>query len=185
MLPRAGTLALAVSLAATGAGCRRSAEEPPAPASVDAGAPEVRTSSRKMGVEVPLPPGWQPEVGKDSAFLAGPAGRPVLRVDRQLGAADQYPDVEQLQARIRALEQFAVSFDQEEEKDGLTLLRVTLAPVLADGGIGQQAPAMFGAKRIGKDLFLCASLPGAEAEEVRLATEACRGLQVHRGGELP
>ena len=37
--------------------------------------------------------------------------------------------------------------------------------------------ALMGAKRIGKDLFHCASLPGASAQEVRQATAACREIE--------
>jgi hypothetical protein len=90
------------------------------------------------------------------------------------------PSVEELAESTR--EQFSgfqVSLDQEEGDDEqVALVRITLAPKLADGGLGPHGPALLGARRAGPDLFLCATLPGASAEEVRLATEACRDIQV-------
>ena len=52
------------------------------------------------------------------------------------------------------------------------------APKLADGGLGPHGPSLLGARRVGEDLFLCATLPGATPEDVRLATEACRDISV-------
>jgi hypothetical protein len=89
------------------------------------------------------------------------------------------PSVEALTASIRQqFSEFQVSLDQEEGDEQVALVRITLAPKLADGGIGPHGPALLGARRVGDDLFLCATLPGASTEEVRLATEACRDIQV-------
>jgi len=90
-----------------------------------------------------------------------------------------YSAAEQLADSVR--EQFSgfeVSLDQEEGDANVSLVRITLAPKLEDGGIGPHGPALLGAKRMGEDLFLCATLPGASIEEVQLATEACRNIQV-------
>jgi hypothetical protein len=134
----------------------------------------------RSGVKVPLPDGWSAQVAPDDSFQAGPPGQPVLRVDLRRGEGQQLPTAEQLVDRVREeLKGFELSLDQEEEeKDSYSLLRITMAPKLADGGVGAQAPAFFGARRVGGDLFLCASLPGASPEDVRLATEACRDIQV-------
>ncbi|WP_321549981.1 hypothetical protein [Hyalangium rubrum] len=136
-------------------------------------------SPQRAGVKVPLPQGWSASVAADDSFQAGPPGKPVLRVDVQRGEGAKMPSVEALADSTR--EQFSgfeVSLDQEEGDENLALVRITLAPRLDGGVIGPHAPALLGAKRIGEDLFLCATLPGADTEEVRLATEACRDIQV-------
>ncbi|WP_426734438.1 hypothetical protein [Myxococcus faecalis] len=144
--------------------------------SPDASPPEQTSRS---GVKVPLPEGWSAQVAPDDSFQAGPPGRPVLRVDLRRGKGEEMPSVEDLADRVRAeSKNFEVSIDQEEEKDTYALLRVTLAPKQGDGGVGAAAPALFGARRVGNDLFLCATLPGATPEDVRLATEACREIEV-------
>ncbi|WP_223640538.1 hypothetical protein [Corallococcus sp. EGB] len=133
----------------------------------------------RSGVKVPLPPGWSAQVATDGSFQAGPPGRPVLRVDLKPGQGEQMPSSEKLADNVRQqMKHFTLSLDQEEDTASFALLRVTMAPSLADGGLGPEAPAFFGARRVGDDLFLCASLPGATSEEVRLATEACRTIQV-------
>jgi hypothetical protein len=100
-------------------------------------------------------------------------------VDVRRGEGAKMPSSETLGDSVREqFSQFEVSLDQEEGDEHLALVRITLAPKLGDGGIGPHGPALLGAKRIGDDLFLCATLPGANTEEVRLATEACREIQV-------
>jgi hypothetical protein len=130
-------------------------------------------------VKVPLPQGWSALVASDGSFQSGPPDRPVLRVDVRRGEGRKMPSSEELADSVREqFSQFEVSLDQEEGDEHLALVRITLAPKLGDGGIGPHGPALLGAKRIGDDLFLCATLPGASTEEVRLATEACRDIQV-------
>jgi hypothetical protein len=73
---------------------------------------------------------------------------------------------------------YTISLDQEEDEPHVALLRVTLAALLADGGPGPETPALFGARRVGTDLFLCSTLPGVSYDELRLATEACRAIEV-------
>jgi hypothetical protein len=103
----------------------------------------------------------------------------VLRVDVRRGEGEKLPSVEELAGSIQQqFADFQVSLDQEEGNEQVSLVRITLAPKLEDGGLGPHGPAMLGARRVGPDLFLCATLPGASAEEVRLATEACRDIQV-------
>jgi hypothetical protein len=169
---------LALALAGTGCRCGETPSEPPRPPPVaDAG--EERPAAGKAGVKVPLPPGWSAVVAADGSFQAGPPGTPVLRVDIRRGEGASRPSSEALAESAREqFSQFDISLDQEEDEENLALLRLTLAPKLPDGGVGMHAPMMLGAKRVGEDLFLCASLPGAQMEDVRLATEACREIQV-------
>jgi hypothetical protein len=155
------------------AGCRgcQEGKAPPDAEAEDAGL--------RSGVKVPLPPGWSAQVATDGSFQAGPPGRPALRVDMKPGQGEQMPSSEKLADTVRdQMRHFTLSLDQEEDTTSFALLRVTMAPTLDDGGLGPEAPAFFGARRVDDDLFLCASLPGASAEEVRLATEACRSIQV-------
>ncbi len=167
---------LALALLPGCKGCGRDDAGPPAPPTEEA----ARNSGMRSGVKVPLPDGWSAQVAVDDSFQAGPPGQPVLRVDLRRGEGAQLPSPDDLAQRVREeLKDFELSLDQEEEeKDSYSLLRITMAPKLPDGGVGVQAPAFFGARRVGSDLFLCASLPGASAEDVRLATEACRDIQV-------
>ena len=113
----------------------------------------------------------------------------MLRVDIRPGAAEQLLDPEKLADSVSAQFAqptadwkwgFAVSLDQEEGDSRRSLVRVTLAPKLPDGGVGPAWPALVGAKRAGKDLFLCSTLPNVSAEEVRLATEACRDIELQQ-----
>jgi hypothetical protein len=159
-------------------GCKGCKQEDAAP---DAIAPDgsARGAPTRSGVKVPLPDGWSVQVAADGSIQAGPPGRPVLRADLRRGQGAQKPSVDDLADRVRAeLKGYEVSLDQEEETEGYTLLRITMAPKLADGGLGLQTPGFFGARRLGDDLFLCASLPGASPEDVLEATEACRKIEL-------
>nr|WP_211193963.1 hypothetical protein [Pyxidicoccus fallax] len=167
---------MALALLSGCKGCKQE-DAPPAVASADSG---ERASPLRSGVKVPLPDGWSAQVAPDESFQAGPPGRPVLRVDLRRGQGEQMPTVDALADRVREeLKGYELSLDQEEEEaNSYSLLRITFAPKLADGGVGVQAPGFFGARRVGSDLFLCATLPGASPEDVRLATEACRNIEV-------
>jgi hypothetical protein len=170
--------AAALALTALVLGCPRKQEETEPAESPAAASP--RGTSR-TGVRVPLPSGWSAQVAADESFQAGPPGKPVLRVDLRPGEGASLPSPEQLTDFLgKPFRDFEVSKDQEEGTKALTLVRLTIAPRWPDGGVGPEAPALLGAKRVGEDLFLCASLPGASAEEVRLATEACRDISLQR-----
>jgi hypothetical protein len=166
-------------LAALAAGCPDKKASAPSPGSGDAVGTTERPSPLRAGVKVPLPPGWSALVAADGSFQAGPPGRQVLRVDVRRGEGEKMPSVEELTGSIRKqFGDFHVSLDQEEGDEQVALVRITLAPKLSDGGLGPHGPALMGARRVGDDLFLCATLPGASTEEVFLATEACRDIQV-------
>ncbi len=164
------TLLVALAVLAHGCGgCnqeRPREETPPAP-------------PRRVGVKVPMPPGWTAQVAPDGSFQFGPPGHPVLRVDLKAGQAAQLPSAEALlESMSQSFQGFERSIDQEEGGEDFTLVRVTLAPKLEDGGLGAEYPALFGARRVGKDLFLCATHPGVSTDEVHQATEACRGIEL-------
>ncbi len=168
--------AVALALTVLALGCPRKQEETEPAEPAASPRPPPRT-----GVRVPLPPGWSAQVAADESFQAGPPGKPVLRVDLRPGEGASLPSPEQLTDFLgKPFRDFEVSRDQEEGTRALTLVRLTIAPRWPDGGVGPEAPALLGAKRVGEDLFLCASLPGATAEEVRLAAEACRDISLQR-----
>ncbi|WP_224373141.1 hypothetical protein [Hyalangium versicolor] len=173
-------LAAVLALAPLAAGCSKKKEEPaPSPASGAAAGSTERLSTPRAGVKVPLPPGWSAVVAADGSFQAGPPDQPVLRVDIRRGEGEKMPTVEELTDSIRKqFADFQVSIDQEEGDAQVVLIRITVAPKLADGGLGQHGPALLGARRAGDDLFLCATLPGATTEDVLLATDACRNISV-------
>ncbi len=162
-------------------GCEGCQERRPEEAPVgvpEAQAPEVRPAPQRRGVKVPMPPGWTAQVAADGSFQFGPPGRPVLRVDLRPGQGPKLPSPDELKETLeKSFQGFERSLHQEEGGDDSSLLLVGLAPKLADGGVGADHPALFGAKRVEEDLFLCATFPGVTADEVRQATEACRGIE--------
>jgi hypothetical protein len=130
-------------------------------------------------VKVPLPTGWSAQPEEDGSLRFGPPHHPVLRVDLRTGEGSALPSAEELtQLLARAFEGFARSDEQLEEGEDVVLVRVMLAPRRGDGGVGEAHPAFFGARRVERDLFLCASLPGVTADEVREAAAACQGIHV-------
>ncbi|HYO59328.1 hypothetical protein [Archangium sp.] len=170
---------VALSVLATGCGgCQeRQPEEPPV--TPEAEAPEQRPMPpRRVGVKVPMPPGWNAQVAQDGSFQFGPPGRPVLRVDLHPGQGSALPSPDELaQTMAKSFQGFEHSLEQKEGGEGFSLVRVTLTPRLEDGGMGARYPALFGARRVEKDLFLCATFPEVTADEVNLASEACRGIE--------
>ncbi|WP_224240567.1 hypothetical protein [Hyalangium gracile] len=175
-----GLRAAVLALAVLAAGCSKKKEEPaPSPGSGTSTGTAERPSAPRAGVKVPLPPGWSALVAGDGSLQVGPPGQPVLRVDHRPGEGAKMPSAEQLADSIsQQYSDFQVSLDQEEGDANVALVRITLAPKLADGGLGPHGPALLGARRVGDELFLCATLPGVTPEDVRLATEACRNIQV-------
>ncbi|HEY0094421.1 MAG TPA: hypothetical protein VGB96_08865 [Archangium sp.] len=180
--PRVRVALAALAMLAHGCrGCQeRAREETPPVTSEDVESPEGRPAPpRRVGVKVPMPPGWTAQVAPDGSFQFGPPGHPVLRVDLRPGQGKQLPSSEALlDSMAQSFAGFERSIDQEEGGEDFTLVRVTLAPKLEDGGLGAEYPALFGARRVGKDLFLCATHPGVSTDEVHQATEACRGIEL-------
>ncbi|WP_257457826.1 hypothetical protein [Archangium lipolyticum] len=179
---RATLVALAV-LASGCDGCkeRRAEQEVPLVPPEELTPEDTPAAPRRVGVKVPMPPGWSAQVAQDGSFQFGPPGHPVLRVDLRPGQGAALPSPEALvQSLEESFKGFERSLDQEEGGADFTLVRVTLAPKLPDGGMGADYPALFGARRVQDDLFLCATFPGVTADEVLRAGEACRGIEFQR-----
>jgi hypothetical protein len=178
--PHVRAALVALTVLATGCdGCKDRQPLEESPGTPEAGLPEGRTApQRRVGVKVPMPPGWSAQVAPDGSFQFGPPGRPVLRVDLRPGQGAALPSTEALVAQLeKSFQGFERSLDQEEGGEDFSLVRVTLAPKLADGGVGAEYPALLGARRVEQDLFLCATFPGVTPEDVHQATEACRGIE--------
>ncbi|EPX64047.1 putative lipoprotein [Cystobacter fuscus DSM 2262] len=177
--PRLGAALLALAVGGTGCeGCRARRAEVPVDAA-DASAEAPRSASRRVGVKVPLPTGWSAQPEEDGSLRFGPPHHPVLRVDLRTGEGDALPSGEALTALLgRAFEGFVRSDEQLEAGEDFVLVRVKLAPRLADGGVGEPHPAFFGARRVERDLFLCASLPGVSEDEVREAASSCQAIHL-------
>lgn len=174
---RAALLAAAVG----GAGCEGRCGRPEtAPVDVgDASGGEPRQGARRVGVKVPLPPGWTAQPAEDGSLRFGPPHHPVLRVDLRLGEGASLPSAEALTRQLeRAFAGFSRSDVRVEPHEDAVLAWVSLTPGLGDGGVGESHPAVFGARRAEQDLFLCASLPGVSEDEVREAGTACRGIHL-------
>ncbi|PTL76627.1 hypothetical protein [Vitiosangium sp. GDMCC 1.1324] len=174
---RAAAVALAVLAAGCG-GCKQRQQEEPEPLP-EAEHPETPpTPQRRVGVKVPMPPGWTAQVMPDGSFQFGPPGRPVLRVDLRPGQGPALPSPDELaQSVTKSFQGFEHSVEQKEGGADFSLVQVKLSARLSDGGVGSPYPALFGARRVEKDLFLCATFPEVTADEVHQATEACRGIE--------
>ncbi len=137
--------------------------------------PAVAAGAR--GIKVPLPPGWAARATPEEALVAGPAGKTVLRIELRQGVKT-VPSADALVAgfreRIPALD-LRVIDSQTQDDHSLTVLEVGPAPDA--GAAGPRWLTLLGAKRLGKDLFLCSTAPGSGEEEVKAAAAACSGLE--------
>jgi len=157
-------------------GCEGCRERSP-PERVDEGA--ASPPPRRVGVKVPLPPGWSAQPTQDGSLQFGPSQHPVLRVDLRPDEGASLPEPEALLDSVaRAFEGFERSDSRAERGEDFVLVRVMLSAPRDDAGVGEAHPAFIGARRVGRDLFLCASLPGVTVEEVQRAAEACAGIHV-------
>jgi hypothetical protein len=185
-------LPLAV-LALTG-GCERRAQEvPPPAAAVDAGAAEAQAEERPpappsvVGVRVETPPGWRSFPGEDGSIRAGPASGAVLRLDRQPRAAASFPSPAALREGLgKSLKGVRLERVEEEEGEGLSLVFFEVVAGGGDaGGSVRAQPGFVGARVVGNDYFLCASLPGATPDQVRAAAGVCTAMRVGSPEDLP
>lgn len=136
-----------------------------------AAAPAPRPATR---VELPLPEGWTAALEEDHRLLAGPPGRPVLHIETWPGEAERLPDAAALEASLRqAVTHAQLAAAQARTEGGAVLLVYRLSLER-----GPPAHALLGAKRIGADLFLCSTSPGASEREVELAAKSCAGLSL-------
>jgi hypothetical protein len=166
----AAAAAFALGLLAAGAtGCQRQAEEPP---------PSGARSGRS--VKVPMAEGWSPRLGAEQSLTVGPPGRAVLRIDLRPGQAASKPDAEALaKLFVSGLDAGASSIAvKKKDQDGFSWVtfKLSLGPGGPRGAGAPGEPALLGAKVLGDDLFLCATLPGASESEVESAVKACEGI---------
>jgi hypothetical protein len=125
-------------------------------------------------IRAPLPEGWTALAGEDS-FRAGPPSRWVFRIDRQPGAASQLPSTSELKSRfIENLPGTTFAKQSEKQSSDVSIVVFFLSAGVGDGG--SQSAVMLGSKRIGPDLFLCATLPGQTLADAELAASVCEGL---------
>lgn len=164
----------------------------------DAGTPPEKLEGTRVGVEIPMPAGWRARVAADQSFQAGPSGMALMRIDREAGAAAALPSPRQLRGRMEeALAPLQLSSVHEESSEGLSLVSFRVAPPEDaapasregddEAASGQEArdpdqmepePGVLAAKVVGRDLYLCASLPGAGPADVEAIAAACRALTV-------
>lgn len=156
-------LLLAGVVAASLAGCSKTSGE----------TEPVRSAPSSANVSVSLPEGWVGKLDVDQSFMAGPPGRPVLRIDYRKGAGDSLPQIDALRREFQAGSKRSVNELEREETKDLRLLVLGLGT--PDGGT---SPILLGARRSGEDLFLCATLPGAREQDIVRARDACAGLAI-------
>lgn len=168
-LPRALVLATLVCGACPGSKKDETARS-------DGGASSAPTAASRLGVKVPLPDGWTARIGADQSFRAGPGDRVVLRIDQEAGEGSELPSASALQQRFRSqMNDAQVSADEVVESDDSVVIRLRIVAAGSDAG-QRELPVLLGAKRLGNDLFLCSTEPGASEEEVRKAAQACASL---------
>lgn len=150
----------------------------PAETRVDAGAEQNgRPTSPRAGVKVPMPEGWRAEIGADQSFLSGPPDRTILRVDLRPGAAGSFPTPDGLERAFAVgLPNARIERERFIEGKDFVGVRLDLSPVFADGGAPRHHDVFIGARRVGKDLFLCSTAPGASEPELEQAEKSCSEL---------
>jgi hypothetical protein len=166
-----------VALAAVAVGC------PAAPAAPDERPPALVAVPRpaaRSGVKVPLPDGWSAQVGPDGALRAGPPGHAVLRIEPRPGAGADLPTAQDLARALEgALRESKLNVVSTKNETDYSILVYLLTPIgRSDASAAGEAPGMLGAKRIGKDLYGCSSIPGASDDEADQAALSCAGLSV-------
>jgi hypothetical protein len=113
----------------------------------------------------------------EGALVLGPREHPVLRIDVRPGAALPTPAALE-EALRRDLPNARVTEVDHETREDVTLVVLSVARHAPEAG----APllVLLGAKRLGPDLYLCATTAGASPDEVKLAAGACR--EIHHPG---
>lgn len=101
----------------------------------------------------------------------------MLRVDLRPGAAESFPTPDALERSFAAgLKVTRVERQRVIDSAGFVGLRLKLAAPDEDGGPSSPHGVFIGARRIGKDLFLCATAPGATEAELDQAEKSCDEL---------
>src|SRR5207253_2417070 len=99
----------------------------------------------------------------DQSFRAGPPGHAVLRIDLKPGAGASLPTAKELEVEFKkGLGPVRFQLVEAKSEKDSALVTYVLTPVSSkDGGAAAEAAGMIGAKRAGKDLFLCSTVPGS------------------------
>jgi len=163
------------ALAALTVGC----PAPPTQPAVGPPAPPPRPALRG-GVKVPVPDGWAAQVGADGSLRAGPPGHAVLRIEPRPGEGAALPTPRALAEALKgALHESRFILISETKQEDASIIVYLITPRgRNDAGAAGESPGMLGAKRIGKDLYACSSIPGASDDEADQAALACAGLSV-------
>ena len=138
----------------------------------------------RLGVKVALPEGWTAQGSAEGSLRAGPPGRVVLRVDRAPDAGLRLPSPEALRSGFASgLKLLTVREMGVTRSDDFTAVKLTLGRGgKFDGGtLQQEAFILLAAKRVGADLFLCATVPGTSEGELEAAGRVCGALGSSRG----
>jgi hypothetical protein len=134
----------------------------------------------RTGVKIPRPDGWTVRVGPEQSLAIGPANRTVLRIDIRPGAADQLPSTEMLERTFaKHLQNNRATRVEVESTSDTRLVVLMLEPKEhkgADASVPPRRRVLLGAKRVGADLFLCATQPGASDDDVKQAMGSCRDI---------
>ncbi|MDQ3264719.1 MAG: hypothetical protein M3Y59_13800 [Myxococcota bacterium] len=167
---RAGAVIALLAVAA--GGCRDGGpskeERPPSPTPPGSGA---------RGIKVPLPPGWAARATPEEALVAGPAGKTVLRIELR-SEVKTVPTADALVANFRErIPTLSVQVIDSQSDNNHSLSVLEVGPALDGGAAGPRWLTLLGAKRLGKDLFLCSTAPGSSEDEVKAAAAACGGLE--------
>ena len=119
------------------------------------------------GLRVPLPQGWNLKTQSSSVFMAGPAGKPVLRLEVIQNSSIARPSLGAWKASV-SQSVAGVQFLEEEASPQFISLRFQSS---------DSKPGWLGAAL--KDTFWvgCSVMGGASEEEWRLAKQACAGVE--------
>lgn len=103
-----------------------------------------------------------------------------MRIDIHPAAGLELPSPSVLSSKF-ANETHGLKLDivEQHAEEDLALVVLGLRSLAGSRGKEEISTQVFlGAKRVGQDLFLCSTIPGASEGEVREAMGACRGLGV-------
>jgi hypothetical protein len=135
----------------------------------------------RSGIRVPLPAGWSFRAVSDRVLLVGTPEHSVMRIE-VLPAEGELPSPLSLASEFQKhLHGVSVRVESQQARADTSLVFLELKPADSkQAGALADAPhlerVLLAAKRLGGSLFLCATEPGASAEDVRVAAAACEGL---------
>jgi hypothetical protein len=134
----------------------------------------VHSVGERAGIRIDLPNGWAARTTSEERLCAGPkTDAAALCIDRVVGKAAQRPSSKELTAEY--LSRFdSIKWRVAHAQDGADSSSVLLEA--ADSG--HTVAVALVAKSARGDLYLCATRPGVDESNVRLALTACGSLEV-------